>query len=235
MSPLAAQMPALQVVVPMLMAPFVLLLPRGLAWAAAAAASLMALGIAAQLTATVIDSGPVAYQMGSWPAPYGIELGIDALSALLLLVVTGASSLALLGGRASLVAAVSEDREHYFYAAWLLALAGTCRNRRVRRCVQYLRVHGNFLAGKLRARCRRPRPPRAACGFQVLGYGHGRRHLLSGRHRADLHDDRHAEPRRHGVAHRRGRGQDAHSRGRRIHHRGLGPESRDFPAACLAA
>jgi len=124
MSPLAAQMPALQVVVPMLMAPFVLLLPKGLSWAAAAAASLLAFGIAAQLAATVIDSGPVAYQMGSWPAPYGIELGVDALGALLLVVVTGASSLALVGGRASLADAVTEEREHYFYAAWLLALAG---------------------------------------------------------------------------------------------------------------
>ena len=124
MNSLATHLPALQVVVPMLMAPFVALLPKRLAWAAATATSLVALGIAARLAAAVIDGGPITYEMGSWPAPYGIELNVDALSVLLLLVVTGASSIALIGGRTSLVAAITEDREHYFHATWLLALAG---------------------------------------------------------------------------------------------------------------
>ncbi len=125
MNALTPHLPALQVVVPMLMAPFVVLLrSRALPWAAATAASAMAFAIAIELTLTVQGSGPVTYAMGSWPAPYGIGLRVDALSALLLLIVTGASTLALLGGRASLEAAVSTAREPYFYAAWLLALAG---------------------------------------------------------------------------------------------------------------
>ena len=122
---LTEHLPALQVAVPMLMAPFVVLLrPSNLAWAAATVTSLMALAISIHLAATVIGAETVVYRMGSWPAPYGIELRVDSLSALLLLIVTGASSVALLGGRTSLVAAVTEDREHYFFAAWLLALAG---------------------------------------------------------------------------------------------------------------
>ena len=125
MTPLAEHLPALQVAVPMLMAPFVMLLrPRHLAWAAATATSLMAFAIAISLAARVGGGETIAYRMGSWPAPYGIELRIDALSALVLLIVTGASSLALLGGRASLSAAMSESREPLYYAAWLLALAG---------------------------------------------------------------------------------------------------------------
>ena len=125
MTPLAEQLPALQVAVPMLMAPLVLLLrPATLAWAAATATSLMAFAISVDLAMTATGGDVAIYQMGSWPAPYGIELRVDALSALLLLIVTGASSLALLGGRASLLAAVTEERGHYFFAAWLLALAG---------------------------------------------------------------------------------------------------------------
>ncbi len=124
MSTLATHLPALQVMVPMLMAPFVLLLPKALAWAATTATSFLAFAIAVSLTITIMDGGALAYAMGSWPAPYGIELNVDALSAVLLLVVTGASSLALMGGRGSLVAAITEQREHYFHAAWLLALAG---------------------------------------------------------------------------------------------------------------
>ena len=122
---LTAQLPALQVAVPLLTAPLVVLLrTAGLAWAAATAASLMAFAIAIALTLVVMEHGSVSYAMGSWPAPYGISLNIDALSAVVLLVVTGASALGLLAGRASLAAQIDEDRLFLFYAAWLVVLAG---------------------------------------------------------------------------------------------------------------
>ena len=125
MNALTAHLPALQVIVPMLMAPFVVLLrSRSLPWAAATATSLLAFAIAVQLTTIVMGGTPITYEMGSWPAPYGIELQVDALSALVLLIVTGASSVALIGGRDSLATIISTDREPYFFAAWLLALAG---------------------------------------------------------------------------------------------------------------
>jgi multicomponent Na+:H+ antiporter subunit D len=115
----------LQVVVPLLSAPFVILLrPRGLAWAAATAASAMAFAIAASLTAGVLSGAEYRYAVGGWAAPYGIELKVDALTCLVLLVVTGASLLALLAGRRSLDADIDEARQPLFYGAWLLALAG---------------------------------------------------------------------------------------------------------------
>ena len=118
-------LPALQVIVPMLSAPLALLLrPRGLAWAAATAASLFAFAIAIMLTLGVLGGRNFNYHMGNWPPPYGIELGVDAFSALVLLVVTGASALALLAGRRGLDADIEEERQPLFYAAWLLALAG---------------------------------------------------------------------------------------------------------------
>lgn len=118
-------LPALQVAVPMLVAPLVMLLrPYGLAWAAATMASLLAFAIAIALTLGVLDGQKFGYLMGGWPAPYGIELGVDAFSALTLLVVTGASTLALLAGRQSIDTEIEPDRQHLFYTAWLLALAG---------------------------------------------------------------------------------------------------------------
>ncbi|MBT8114656.1 MAG: hypothetical protein KJP04_04720, partial [Arenicella sp.] len=84
----------------------------------------MAFAIAITLTAGVIDGISYPYFMGSWEAPYGIELGIDAFSAILLLIITGASSLVLLGGSRSLDAQVELHRQPLFYSAWLLALAG---------------------------------------------------------------------------------------------------------------
>lgn len=127
MTNINTHLPALQVIVPMLTAPLVVLLrPRGLAWAAAVMASLGAFAISIALTVALNDAPIYSYNMGSWPAPYGIELGVDAFSALVLLVITGASTLALLAVRTNLDADVELQRQPYFYAAWLLVLAGLC-------------------------------------------------------------------------------------------------------------
>ena len=119
------QLPALQVVVPMLLAPLVVLLqPRGLAWAGATVASLASFVIAIALTGNVLTHGVVGYEMGGWSAPYGIALSVDAFSALVLLLVTGAATTALLAGRTSIDQQIEAERQPLFYAAWLLALAG---------------------------------------------------------------------------------------------------------------
>jgi multicomponent Na+:H+ antiporter subunit D len=120
-----AHLPALQVVVPMLTAPvLVLLRDARLCWVAALLTSAMSFAIAVALTGAVLSGTDISYAMGGWAAPYGIELRIDELSAVLLLVTTGASTLALLAGRESLVAQVGAARQPLFLAAWLLALAG---------------------------------------------------------------------------------------------------------------
>ena len=122
---LTDHLPALQVVVPMLSAPLVALMRvPGLSWATATATSVMAFVIAVSLTDTVLQSGTVVYLMGSWPAPYGIELRVTAFTALLLLIVTATSTLALLAGRRSIDTEIEDERQPAFYAVWLLALAG---------------------------------------------------------------------------------------------------------------
>ncbi len=127
MSALQPHLPALQVIVPMLTAPLVALLrERQFSWLVTTAASLCAFAVAIALTMVVLEQGTISYEMGSWPPPFGIALSIDAVSALLLLVVTGASSLALIAGATSLQAQCESDRQPLFYAAWLLALAGLC-------------------------------------------------------------------------------------------------------------
>lgn len=125
MSNLEVHLPALQVIVPLLTAPLVVLLQqRGLAWVAATAASLCSFGLAMRLVHAVDLHGELGYAVGSWPAPYGIELTVDAFSVLLLLIVSGASSMALLAARTSLDREVAVERQPLFYCAWLLVLAG---------------------------------------------------------------------------------------------------------------
>ena len=126
---LASQLPALQVVVPLVCAPLVAMLrPKDLAWAAATATSAMAFVIAVALTLAVLEGGPggsvLRYDMGGWPAPYGIELVIDSLSALVLLLITGSSTVALMIGRRSIARDMELHRQPLFYAAWLTAVAG---------------------------------------------------------------------------------------------------------------
>ncbi len=121
----AEHLPALQVVVPLLCAPLVVLLhPRGLAWAAATAASALALATSISLAAGLLAGHSFQYKMGSWQPPFGIELRVDAFSAILLLIVTGASTVALLAARRSVDSQISPERQPLFYAAWLLALSG---------------------------------------------------------------------------------------------------------------
>jgi multicomponent Na+:H+ antiporter subunit D len=66
---------------------------HGLPWAAAVASTVTAFIIACSLAATVYGGETIIYEMGGWPAPYGIVLHIDALSALMAMLVTGASAL----------------------------------------------------------------------------------------------------------------------------------------------
>lgn len=108
---LGEQLAALQVVVPLLSSALVFLLPNArLSWLAATLVSSMSFLIAVTLNLQVLETGVVSYAMGGLAAPYGIELRIDALSAILLLVVTGASTLALLAGRLSLSREIGEER-----------------------------------------------------------------------------------------------------------------------------
>jgi len=115
----------LQVIIPMLAAPLVALVRApGLSWAAAVATSLMAFAIAVSLTGSILQGEEITYAMGSWSAPYGIELNLGAFGVLLLLVTTGASSFALLAGKRSIEASVDTARQPAFYAVWLVALSG---------------------------------------------------------------------------------------------------------------
>ena len=122
---LTPHLPALQVVVPMLAAPLVMLLRvPNLAWLATVVSSLTAFGISLALTNEVLIGKTLTYEMGSWRAPMGIELYVDSFSALLLLIVTGASSFALLVSHHSFDINSDLERQSLFYAAWLLALSG---------------------------------------------------------------------------------------------------------------
>ncbi|SMF09700.1 multisubunit sodium/proton antiporter, MrpD subunit (TC 2.A.63.1) [Alteromonadaceae bacterium Bs31] len=122
---LTPHLPALQVIVPMLAAPLILLLqPRGLAWAGATLVAIFSFFIALTMAVAVSKGAHFGYDMGGWTAPYGIELYVGAFGALVLVIVTGAAALSLLAARASIDSQIELERQPLFYSAWLLVLAG---------------------------------------------------------------------------------------------------------------
>lgn len=122
---LAAHLPALQVVVPLVAAPLtVLLRSRQLAFLLVLAASWAAFAIAVALWLQVRESGPLSYAIGSWPAPWGIEYRVDRLSSFVLLLVSGVAALVVPYSRASVEREIPREQHYLFYTMFALCLAG---------------------------------------------------------------------------------------------------------------
>lgn len=123
---LAEQLPILVVVVPLFVAPLLAMLaPRhNLPWLVAMVTSAVTFAIAIGLTAQVLASGEILYELGNWPVPFGIGLSIGPLAAVMLLIVSGASLAGLLAGRQLTEVELGQGNPSLFYACWLLAMAG---------------------------------------------------------------------------------------------------------------
>ena len=125
MTVLQAQLPALLVVVPLLAAPVCALVRSpAFAWSFATVVSAASFVVALALAATVADGSEIAYLLGGWAAPWGIEYRIDALNALVVVIVAGASTVSLVHARLGVAREVRRERIGLFYTSWLLCLTG---------------------------------------------------------------------------------------------------------------
>jgi multicomponent Na+:H+ antiporter subunit D len=117
-------LPALAVVVPLLSAPLCVLLRRELlARALATVVCATCFAIACGLTDQV-GAGTISYHVGGWEPPWGIELRADTLTVFVLLVVTFVASVVVITGIGDGSHRVPKGREAFYYAAFLLCLAG---------------------------------------------------------------------------------------------------------------
>ena len=122
---IAAHLPALQVILPLLAAPMCVIIRHGrIAWLVALAVSWMAFATALSLLMQVMDSGVISYAIGNWEPPWGIEYRIDILSAFVLVIVSGIGAAVMPFARVSVEHEVAEDRIYLFYAMYLLCLTG---------------------------------------------------------------------------------------------------------------
>lgn len=122
---MGAHLPVLQVVVPLLAAPVAALVGRPrLSWLVAFLASLWAFGCALALLATVLSTGVVSYEIGGWPAPWGIEYRVDAVNAFVLVIVSGIATVVLPYAMRSIEREVEPARIPLLYAAVILCITG---------------------------------------------------------------------------------------------------------------
>ena len=122
---LREHLPVLVIIIPLIAAPLCILFRgRDQAFGIALLATWGSFACSAVIAAKVMASGTLSYELGGWPPPIGIELRIDALNALILLIVSGIGSVVAPYARNSLLLEYVEDRSYMFYCAFLLCLCG---------------------------------------------------------------------------------------------------------------
>ncbi|MEM7407895.1 MAG: monovalent cation/H+ antiporter subunit D family protein [Pseudomonadota bacterium] len=118
-------LPVLVVIAPLMAAPLAVAFASArLAWWLAFIVSLAAAGMSFELLASARAGTVLSYAVGDWPPPWGIELRVDRLNALVLALVSTMSAVVLPFARASVGREVSSDRVYLFYACWMLCLCG---------------------------------------------------------------------------------------------------------------
>ena len=118
-------LPVLQVVIPLMSAPLIVLIGnRKLAWMIAFVASATAFVISYLLLVQVIDGSIISYHIGGWAPPLGIEYRIDAANAFVLLLISGIGTIVLPYAYESVIAEIPERQHTLFYALFMLCLTG---------------------------------------------------------------------------------------------------------------
>ena len=102
---ISEHLPALQVVLPLISAPLIVVVRReSFAWFLATAVSWIGLAIAIALAMRTAQAGVISYALGSWPPPWGIEYRVDQLSAFVLVLVSLVGAVVMSYARTSVAA-----------------------------------------------------------------------------------------------------------------------------------
>ncbi|MEM0977837.1 MAG: monovalent cation/H+ antiporter subunit D family protein [Pseudomonadota bacterium] len=122
---LADQLPILPVLIPFVAAPLIAVIGRReLAWPLAFLASAAAFVCSILLLLQVMDGSEIRYDIGGWEPPFGIEYRIDALNALVLVLISGISTLVLPYAWRSLKHHIGEKHHTLVYACFMLTMVG---------------------------------------------------------------------------------------------------------------
>jgi multicomponent Na+:H+ antiporter subunit D len=122
---LVDHLPILQVIVPMLMAPVIIVLnKKSLSWWLSFLSTFLCLIISLFLMKMVEDGDTITYFLGGWSPPVGIEYRIDPANSILLFLISVISFIVMLFSKTALKVEIPEEKHSLFYACFLLCLTG---------------------------------------------------------------------------------------------------------------
>ena len=122
---IVSNLPALQVVVPLLLAPVSIMLVKPLfSWLIALLGSVFCLASSVTLFLQVSNNGPINYYMGGWKPPWGIEYVIDGASTFMIVLISLMGVFATLYSYTSLRFEINKHSQSKVYGMWLLAIGG---------------------------------------------------------------------------------------------------------------
>ncbi len=125
METILSNLPALQVLLPLLTAPLCFMIRKqGVTWLFAFLATLGSFAIAIDLYREVMTNGPLSYHMGGWEPPWGIEYRLDELNTFIVLLVSAMATMTLVFARKSIEKEIAPQSFALFYTAFLLCFAG---------------------------------------------------------------------------------------------------------------
>ncbi|MCA8887627.1 MAG: monovalent cation/H+ antiporter subunit D family protein, partial [Parvularculaceae bacterium] len=122
---LAAQLPVIPIIVPLVAAPLTILMPSGrLPYYWASAVTWVVFAACAALLHTVAADGVISYHLGDWAPPIGIEYRVDLANALVLTLVSGIAAMVMPFSYASISTEIDSRQINLFYAAMLICMVG---------------------------------------------------------------------------------------------------------------
>ncbi|MEE8438666.1 MAG: monovalent cation/H+ antiporter subunit D family protein [Micropepsaceae bacterium] len=125
MSEILAQLPALQVVLPLLAAILIVFLRHEtFSFLITLGVCLLLPVMSAAMLMEVLANGPISYALGGWPPPFGIEYRVDLLNAIVLLLVSVIAAVTIPFAYRSVKFEIGAARRPWFYAMFLLCLTG---------------------------------------------------------------------------------------------------------------
>jgi multicomponent Na+:H+ antiporter subunit D len=93
-------------------------------WATGVTGAIFAASLALLVRVQEAPGNVVEYFLGGWPAEYGIGYRVDTLNAYVIVVIALIAVLSTIYSRASVKDEIPDDRHHFFYSVWLLAISG---------------------------------------------------------------------------------------------------------------
>lgn len=122
---IAHHLPVLLILAPLIGAILAALSRNGFAaWAIGLVASALTAAIAVALVLRVQAEGVISYRIGGWAPELGIEYRVDAVNALIILLVGVVAFVTMVFARRSVPAEIIPERVAWFYTMMLLCIAG---------------------------------------------------------------------------------------------------------------